>query len=201
MVALGWETMGKQIGFYMTEADEVAFLSFLRSTGDIVIFPGAVLTGRDDRIDSFPSRGPAHLAFQVFLYNRSVPGDLYIDPYEDREGYRLDVVNSCVIEFDSTSQQEDTKVLREGRLWAEFRRLRPGDSDFVRKPPRFEQWYEQVAKWIRKTYKRVDWNLFAGPGALGLHEAGWKFEIELIRQHYARDAERKGGAKERRRQA
>lgn len=156
-----------------------------------MIFPGVILASRNQKLDSFPARGPGHLAFQVFLHNRSVPGDLYIDPIEGREGYRLDVGSSCVIEFDSTSQHEETKVLREGRLWAEFRRLRPEDPDFVRKPSRFEQWYEQVAKWIRRNFKRVDWNLFAGPGALGLHEAGWKFEIELIRQHYAREEERK----------
>lgn len=164
-----------------------------------MIFPGRALTGRNDRIDSFPSRGPGHLAFQVFLYNRDVPGDLFIDPHEGREGYHLDVTNSCVIEFDSTIQHEDNMVLREGRLWAEFRRLRPEDPDFVRKPPHFEQWYEQVAKWIRKTYERVGWNLFAGPGALNLHGARWKFQTELIRQHYARDAARKRRSKERRR--
>lgn len=198
IIALGCEAMGRQIRFYMTEADEVGFLDFLRSTGDIVIFPGAILLTRDERLDSFPARGPGRLSFQVSLYNRNVPGDLYIDPLEEREGYRLDRASSSVIEFDSTSQHEDTKVMREGRLWAEFWRLRLADPDFVRKPSQFEQWYEQVAKWIRKNYKRVDWNLFAGPGALNLHEAGWKFDIELIRQHYAKEAKRKGSRMRRR---
>ena len=170
--------MGRQIGFYMADDDEPEFLEFVRSTGRVEILR-SYANSPNERLDGIPVGEARRTAFQVYLCNRDVPGELRFTEDDKRKGfYHLDM-SSPVIEFDSTGLKREKRVLWAGRLWAAFRMWPLEEAHSVPKAPEFDAWWRTLTKWIRRRYERVGQNLFASPRAMSLHDAGWKFEFEL----------------------
>ncbi len=68
-------------------------------------------------------------------------------------------------------------VLVAGGLSAELYALDPIRNQFVYKGKAFEQWYNQIARWIRRHYERdPKYGMCIGPNAQQLFERG---EIQL----------------------
>jgi len=88
---------------------------------------------------------------------------------------------SSVIEFGRSHPKfREPKIWQEGRIWAEFDYLNPAARGFVPKEAEFKEWYEIIAKWIRKTFKRIEHNTFLGPSAAKFRAKGRKLEIETL---------------------
>jgi hypothetical protein len=125
--------MGRQIGFYMDEDDGAEFFEFVKTTGHIEVL--RPFTNSPEEPLDFPRRSPGFAMYQVYCYNRDVPGELRFSEADERRGlYHLDR-GSPVIEFDATGLRPLQKVMFSGRLWADFRRWFPEDQVPVPKAP------------------------------------------------------------------
>lgn len=160
--------MGRQVNFYMSETDEVEFIEYVRKTGKIEILPSR-MSSPSERLDALPKPDPSIAFCRVFLYNSEIQGKLAIEFIEQRKEYYVEPSKSPVIEFCLSTRSRN--ILREGRIWAELLIFDPEMGTFVLKSPEFKRWYERIAGWLRRKYKRVG-SFYAGPGALKFREEG-----------------------------
>jgi hypothetical protein len=91
----------------------------------------------------------------------------YVDTGE--QFYWIDMA-APLIEFTSSFIREGG-ILVQGRIWADMYRLE--GNEFVYKGDDFKIFYETLAKWIRKNYKRVKGiDGYFGKEALAWYEVG-----------------------------
>ena len=171
--------MGRQVEFYMTEADEKEFMDFVRTTGKIEILP-YFMKVTSERLASLPSLGFDPQSDCVFLYNSLVPGELIIKPLDfpvlpEKPGrWSVDDSNSPVIEFSRSEQRGNG--LMEGRIYATFKLVRWDLNSLVPKDPAFAKWYDKIARWIKRRYTRIESLTYASPRALKFKEEGGVFK-------------------------
>ena len=150
--------MGRQINFYMTEIDEVAFLEYLRSLAETrldreCLDPATV-------IDPNAPGGPlpsGHFSYWLWRPGQDPP------PMRHESGLRCVEVRSQAVQFSRTGCGPE-RPLR-GRLWIDT---------FEPRPDHFVKWYGQLASWIRKRYRRDRFGDYWGPDA----EARWADQLE-----------------------
>lgn len=147
--------MGKQIRFYMTNADEDEFLDFIRSTGDVAILPQSTDKAEGEEFTSFRDLSGRKLGDDSHLWNRSISPKPTIEYYDVHGGcYCLDFMQSEVVNVISSKQVG--KELSMGRLHIEDTLLYP-DGLVVKKGEEFLKWFDKLCRWIRKAYpKSVD---------------------------------------------
>lgn len=159
--------VGKQVNFFMAGDDEANFIKFVRSTGDVILLGHKSLTPEFQPIEEPPVPGSEDFWYSMWFFNRSVPGSL-ISEYIPQQGYYLVEDNeSNAVEFDR-SGIVDNRWMR-GRIYAEFLRLDKDATQLIPKPIEFQRWYESIAGFLRKTYKRRE-EFYFGPCALSLYE-------------------------------
>jgi len=163
--------MGKQVRVYMTGADETKFWRFAKSTGDVELLPYH-MSSPSDRLTALPPPKSSRFWQVVYLYNPVAPDKLTIRRIGDRKDFLVDSLSSPVVQFRRTLAVDNRLV--PGRLWAEFSWLDPAGPVHRRKSQEFADWFETIAGWIRKTYKRVAALTYAGAGAIGFAEKGGK---------------------------
>ena len=97
-----------------------------------------------------------------FFNNKISPN--YITKYIPIQGYYLmDEFQSEVIEFSRSYLMNN--IFHRGRIWAEFRYIDPKTNSWVNKNPDFKKWFENISKWIKKNYFKLDPMIYIGPGA------------------------------------
>lgn len=178
----GGTPMGKQVNFYMLEEDEKEFVEFVLSDRETIILGFGSLQERLPILDCLPVEDsfPVWRA-QVYFWRHGYPlftryGVMRAGPLQGQGVYLVDSSQSSVIEFSRSLLLPDENMLARGRIWAEMRRLE-GDR-FVYKGEEFEEWYDSIASWIRKRYRRIGTRpyFYIGPQAYSWYQAGGKLQ-------------------------
>ncbi len=152
--------MGRQIHFYMLPEDRNEFLSFVQQ-GDSVL-----ATLRDANTGQVNPSTDFDMHKTLSLWN------CRLSPHPQRKWvpepgyYRIDDSKTPTLEFvpSFTATWEGNPALGQGRLYGVFEG----------KPKAFEKWYEMLARWIRKHYKRSPTSMggYVGPAAYEFYKTG-----------------------------
>ena len=104
------------------------------------------------------------------------PVEMKVEPFLGRAVYFVDFSESSVIEFSNCILRPDNGALTRGRIWADMYRLE-GDH-FVHKGEEFEKWYDTIAAWIRRRYRKIGTKpyIYIGPRAYEWHQAGGQLQ-------------------------
>lgn len=151
--------MGRQVNFYMLPEDEKQFIEFVRSTGDIAVYNWKNETPYPPEILEFPPPFSVPSSFDYCIFNKSLGSAVKTTFIEKQGYYTIDMTNSLVIEFSRCGLKNNK--LREGRIWAEFK-IVVGNS-FQGKEEEFLKWYQKIARWIKRNYKRMENGWYIGP--------------------------------------
>lgn len=176
--------MGKQVRFFALLEDEKRFWDFVRSVPKTYRLHvrstqpdiGSFVVPWDDE--------PSQLIFREYFIAK---GDLgFIEPFvkskrsriyseEEMEYlggenyFRIDT-DGPVIEYTSSFLRDDGK-LAQGRIWTDFYRLE--GNEFVYKGEDFKVFYETLAEWIKKNFKKLKGvDGYFGQEALAWYESG-----------------------------
>jgi len=178
--------MGRQINFYTLTEDERAFVEFL-SRKDALTFalpfsntpgldvstPKKILGSNSSEIRKvlIINEGfPIEAQYIRKIHTKEQEGIAELVDLENESIYRVDTLNSTVIEWSRSRPRPDGQ-LAPGRIWAEMTRLE--DGVIVDKDPGFIQWYERIARWLRKNYQRVEGQFrYFGPAAAKWYAEG-----------------------------
>ena len=155
--------MGKQVGFYMTLADERAFLENVRQEHGPLT---AILSPSKERlevVEALSVAGNVHKDIVICL--ATTLNDIIVKHYPAQGWYCVDVMNSEVIQFGRCAMKQGW--LAPGRLWFDERTMTG------RKSEEFCAWANRLIAWFRRSYQRTDErNCFVGPQAAGLSARG-----------------------------
>lgn len=179
--------MGKQVRFYMLPEDERMFLEFVCQDPNAVLLaprmPGPELRVIENAFASVEQRTQMTL---MLLWNRVFP----IKEQDVRENrlkeykkeidawvetgeidYSVDKLQAPVIEYIAPFFLGSSGKLTQGRLWAEMYRLE--ENTLVYKGEGFESWYDRIARWLRRNFKRVQgMDGYFGPHVLEWYRGG-----------------------------
>jgi hypothetical protein len=159
--------MGKQVRFYALPKDEALLLEFVRSIPETYrVSPKS----SNPTINSFVIPWSKELPKMVFnknyfcnikhnalkTYIRRGSYKVYSEEKMDyvdtgEQFYWIDIA-APLVEYTSSFIREDGRLVQ-GRIWADMYRLE--GNEFMYKGDDFKIFYETLAKWIRKNYKRV----------------------------------------------
>lgn len=151
--------MGRQVNFFIMQKDEDEFVRFVLSQPGVEMLGHLSLTKKVPVLSALPIEdSPLLPSRQIFFHRQGTPVYttsvvVQVGPLAGKLIQFLDVSASPVIEF-SRSMLHPDGTLGQGRIWADMRRLE-GDH-FVLKGDEFEQWYETLARWIRKRWGRLE---------------------------------------------
>ncbi len=162
--------LGRQVNFYMAKEDEDQFLSFAKGTGDVVLLPPISSTSDFQSVDVLPEPFSADLWRQFWLFNRSIVSSFQSEYDSQRSYYMIDGLGSSLVEFSRSYVKDNT--MYPGRIWANFTIVDDESGDLAQKDRQFRNWYESLAKWIRKEFYHTGWLVFAGRGALRFQDQG-----------------------------
>jgi hypothetical protein len=158
----------------MTRKDEKQFVEFVKSTGDVVVLPNDSPEERFDPVGSFPKYSTR--GWHIFsFFNRDISDNLRVRYVKEQGYWTLERTDSSVIEFCRSSIEHKfskNRPIVRGRIWAQFTILDEEEMELVPKEPEFTKWYEKIARWLRKNYKRIHPIIYASPGAQKLEEEG-----------------------------
>jgi len=149
--------MGKQVNFFMLPADETEFLNFIKSTDkNVLIYPyrSPTITFRPIKIP--PKHFSTDFWFHLWLYNPNF-GEINYSYIKEQKHYYVDEFKSPVIEF-SRCGINDKSELSQGRLWiatAYVIKDNTGKLIWQNKPLELINWYEKIARWIKKKYIKI----------------------------------------------
>ncbi len=169
--------MGRQVTFFMAREDEDAFLSFVRATANVAIVPSVSENNNFQPVEKLPEPFSDDSWRQFWLWNRSITPSFRSDYVAEKGYYVINGLLSSLVEFSRSYVKDDT--MYPGRIWAEFTIIDDERNDLAQKDRGFKNWYEDLAKWIRREFMHTGWMMFAGRGALKFQEKGGKLPIGL----------------------
>ena len=169
--------LGRQVTFFMAKEDEESFLSFVRGTGNVVLIPNTSSTDNFQPVDTLPEPFSSDQWRQFWLWNRSVAENYQTEYVPEKEHYAINGLLSSLIEFSRSYVKDNT--MYPGRIWAEFTVVDEDAGDLGQKSREFRNWYEEIAKWIRREFMHTGWMMFAGRGALRFQDEGGKLPMGL----------------------
>ena len=162
--------MGKQIEFYMMEADEARFAEFVRSTDDVCVFMDRMREAQIEPISTLPDRSVPGW-FNLYLWNETISPPPKLRFVSEQEHYVVDFLWSEVIEF-SRSSMEDNSLVR-GRIWAVFNGWDLDDPSSVNvKSDAFAKWYKRLEGWVRRQGTRNSVGEYVFPEAARFADGG-----------------------------
>jgi hypothetical protein len=153
----------KQVLVYMSKEDENEFLDFLRGSSKMIILPATSPTSDFPRLDSLPEASQSEATRKFWLMNMTVDLPLVLIFPEQAGYYLIDGFQSPVIEF--LRSYKISGIMLPGRLQADMNYFDTNQQDLVPKPKEFRRWYESIETWIRREYKHITFQTYAGPGA------------------------------------
>ena len=163
--------MGRQINFYMAEADEQQFLTFLRSDPAVRILMDCTPTPEPGVLQQLPTRDVPGW-FLVSLWKRDISPAPQTDYVPQRREYSLNRYASEVVEFHRSCLDDEGRLAR-GRLWAEFIRWDPGNPRAViEKSVAFKRWFHRLVAWIRRRATRAPTGWWMMPAAAAFAKQG-----------------------------
>jgi hypothetical protein len=167
--------MGKQVTFYMLPHDEQTFVDHVLSQSGVVMLGTAFLDKAPRIIERLPEHNEPDLwRWMVFFWDTGLP---FMNRYnESQQGPHsgmdyLDRLRAHVIEFSRSGLREDG-TLRRGRVWIETAYFE--GEQLVYKDPRFVRWYDRIARWLRRRYRKLKPLIYIGPQADEWYQAGGK---------------------------
>lgn len=137
--------MGRQTYFVMSEEDEKVFLEFLNQDRTVKVVMEYTPTPDLSILDVFPKIGPKKFIGYLWDATNSPPPVAEFIPRQNY--YLVDEERSELIEFCRSLRLEAGKM-DEGRVY-----IRPKayiDGELIPRPKYFLDWYDKVARWIRK---------------------------------------------------
>lgn len=159
--------MGKQVRFYALPIDEKLFWEFIQSIPETYQLSAKSL---NSSVNSFVlrwSREPPKLVFRKYYIgkgkldvlktyvrkgSRKVYSEEKMDFVDTGEQFFWIDTNASLIEFIPSFFRDDGK-LAQGRIWVDLYRLE--EKEFVYKGDDFRDFYEKLANWIRKNFKKL----------------------------------------------
>jgi hypothetical protein len=181
--------MGRQVRFYMMTEDELAFLQFVCQDQDVVLLASSSSTPRPEILENPPTSTQQRSELNtIVIWNRDFPirdndiRELRSAEYREEIGayvetdeviYSVNRSNAPVIEFSPSFVRSSDRQLVKGRIWAEMYRLE--GNALIHKGKDFESWYDRVARWLRRNFKRVKGvDGYLGSRALEWYQEGGK---------------------------
>lgn len=180
--------MGKQVRFYMLPEDERLFLHFVCQKPSVALLSSISTKPKLQVIeDPLNSLQPTTELRTILLWNTMWPirkddiQKIFLKEYDIEQGryvatgemvYSVNTSKAPVIEFSPSFIRHDGRLVQ-GRIWAEMYRPEPGQ--LIHKGANFESWYDQIARWLRRNFKRSrDIDGYFGPEALEWYQKGGK---------------------------
>lgn len=177
--------MGRQVRFYALPKDEMQFLDFVRSIPDAYLVSGHSPTSKmKNFILPWPGESPEPVFRQSYLGKGNIKAlksflrkgstriysEQKMDFVETGEKFFYFESQAPLVEFSSSFLRDDGR-LTQGRLWVDLYRLE--GQEFVYKGDEFKEFYETLAGWIRKNFKKLKGvDGYFGPEALAWYESG-----------------------------
>ena len=125
-------------------------MEFARSTGDVVILPQTTDDKNGEEFTLLGELSGRRLGEGCHLWNRSISPKPIVEFFDVHGGcYCLDFMQSEVVNVIRSHRSE--KSLSMGRLHIETTLLTP-DGNLECKSSEFLDWFEQLRKWVRKSY-------------------------------------------------
>jgi hypothetical protein len=141
--------MGRQINFFMTEEDELEFIGYLLLDANVVGFPFELQSDNIEAMSLNPQEKSDRLNIHS-LWNKNISPGPCLEYVSIQGYYTIDVFESEVVEY-SRSTYDKKGRLRAGRLWIETSYYNSSDPGRLHvKSEAFVDWYNQLAKWIKK---------------------------------------------------
>jgi hypothetical protein len=153
----------KQLLLYMSREDENEFLSYLRSSGDIVILPATSSTSEFASLYTLPEASQDEATRKFWLQNTAINLPLVTEFLEQSGYYVIDGFQSPVVEF--LRSFTVARMMLPGRLQADMTYFDGDKQDLVSKPVAFRRWFDSIEDWVRKRYKHLTLLTYTGPGA------------------------------------
>lgn len=147
----------------MSSEDENQFLTFLRSSNQVIVLPTISDTSQFSAIQSLPDASQDPINRKFWLQNMSVPLPLVTEFDEIRGYYLINGFQSPVIEF--LRSFSVSNMMLPGRLQADMAYFDDDKGDLVSKPAEFRGWFDSIERWIKRSYKHLTLLTYAGPGA------------------------------------
>jgi hypothetical protein len=168
--------MGKQVRFFTLDNDQEKFLRFIYEdlSSYIVDLPSTspkllIIRKLSEAIEYCSHQRVVYISKPQFPLSKK-----YISKYTvEKSGeirYSFEYITAPVIEFRRSFLSQQKFV--QGRVWASMY-IYDEEGNTVSKADGFKNWYEQIARWIRRNGKRVqgiDGYIFEG--ALEWHQRG-----------------------------
>lgn len=145
--------MGRQISVAWTENDERGFLAFLLQSAEVQIFRSFANTNEELFVKEFGAREDGDWFF--YIWNRSFPwkpeyaktkADLPLD--RRNLSYISNKSDAPLIEYTRHNFEPGAE---QGRIY--WGKDFAAPKGFTYDVARFDQWYESIVRWIRKTKK------------------------------------------------
>ena len=178
--------MGKQVRFYMLPEDERGFLDFVCQDSDVIVIAPSSSAPKprimkDPIISLVQNPELRHVLFwntaysidkshirQLAMQEYSVTQAAFVDTGAVQ--YFIETSDAPVIEFARSFIRKDGRLVK-GRIWAEMYKL--GESKLAYKGKGFEAWYDKIALWLRRNFKRINGvDGYIGHKALIWHQEG-----------------------------
>ena len=163
--------MGKQVNFYMAEADEEMFIDFLRSDREVAIFEYAISSPDLISLEKLPSREVPSW-FIVWLWDKANSPEPHTRYIKEQNYYVFDRFRSEIIELSRSHLNQDRLV--RGRIWAEMAWWDEVTFERKYKSDSFKKWFNRLARWIKKNSIRNEVGDYVMPGAKKFVEGGGK---------------------------
>lgn len=174
--------MGKQVNFYMLEEDEDQFVEFLLSKPGTVILGSASLQEMPSILDCLPVEdSPIIRRNDVYIWRTGYPlftryTVMEVGPLQGHGVYFIDDSQSWVVEFTRCFLRPEENRLTRGRIWAEMYRIE--HNRLLHKGEEFERWYDSIAAWITRRYRKTGTKpyFYFGPQTYSWYQAGGKLQ-------------------------
>ena len=147
----------------MSREDENQFLSFLRSSNQVILLPTTSNTSQFSAIHSLPDASQDPVTGRFWLENMSVQLPLVTEFDEARGYYLINGFQSPVIEY--LRSFSISNMMLPGRLQADMAYFDDDKGDLVSKPAEFRRWFDSIERWIKRSYRHITLLTYAGPGA------------------------------------
>ncbi|GHT10744.1 hypothetical protein FACS1894170_03380 [Planctomycetales bacterium] len=144
--------MGKQTYFYMNEDDENRFLDFARENGNVRIVPVMRKNNKIEILDSLPEIGVPYW-YRCYLWNAGISSEPILEYIERQNYYLVDEYKSEIIHFNRTDYRGNIRIdgkikCDPGRIFIDHKIW--GENELISRSQEFLDWYEKLARWIRK---------------------------------------------------
>ena len=174
---IGVVTMGRQINFYMLPEDEEEFISYALQRKGVVMIADPFESKSPNIISRLPEPFSKPFWHSVYFWNKNINGKLETK-YIEKQGYFLiDSLMSSVIEFSRSFTRDN--ILVRGRIWAQLKYWK--GHEIVSKGKDFENWFNAIARWIRKHYQKISESEYIGPHALEWKKRGGMLKDALYK--------------------